>query len=144
MTGRWRLAFFIGVPLVLILAFAAIFLLPRLTAPSPSPLITPTATTTHLPTAVVSRLEKALSDPDMHVQATVMIPELASSYLANGQPSYPAGSTVKVLQDTSVCKGDVCVIRATVTEPGGKQTSFLLYLSNVSGTWLIVDTAKES
>lgn len=141
---RWLIVFVVGVPLVLVLVLGAIFLLPRTTTPSPSLHITPTVTPTHLPTADVTRLEKALSSPDMHVQATVMIPELASAYLANRQPAYPSGSTVKVLQDTGFCKGDVCEVKAIVTELGGKQTTFLLYLSNSSGAWLVVDTDKES
>lgn len=136
---RWRLPLIIGIPLLLALITAGIILLPRLT-PSPTKPEVPVVRVMHLSAQDVTRLEKALNSPDMHVQATVMVPELASIYLAKGQPAYPAGSTVKVLQNTSVCKDSICQVQSVVTEPGGKQQTFLLYLTNVTGKWLVFAT----
>lgn len=140
MRRRWLPFALIGVALLLALVAAAIIVVPLLTSQGPTARLTPTVTVTHLPTADVTRLEKALSSPHMAVQATVMIPELANTYLASGQPAYPAGSTVKVLQSTSVCKGRICQVQSVVTEPGGKQLTFLLYLTNVTDKWLVFGT----
>jgi hypothetical protein len=104
----------------------------------------PEVQTVHLPSSDVTRLESALSSPDMNVQATVMAPELASAYLQQGKLGYPAGSTVRVLQNTSVCRKNVCEVKAVVTQPGGKQATFLLFLSDTLGKWLIIDTNEES
>jgi hypothetical protein len=140
---RWRPYIVIGVPLALVLVIAAIVIVPRLTQTRPKGPEARVVTNTHLPTADITRLERALNSPDMHVQVTVMVPELANAYLAKGQPAYPAGSKVALLQGTSVCKKDICQAKAVVTQPSGKETTFLVYLSNALGKWLIFQT-KES
>ncbi len=140
---RWRLLIVIGIPILLALIAVALIVLPRLTSPPVAPEV-PEVKITHLPIQDVARLENALNSPDMHVQTSVMVPELASAYLAKGQPAYPKGSTVKMLQNTSVCKDGICEVKSTITEPTGVHHTFLLYLNDALGKWLIFGSYQES
>jgi hypothetical protein len=106
-----------------------------------APVITPTVPP--LSTKDISRLEKALNNSDMKVQATALMPDLARLYLQQGQPLLQSGATLKILPGTKVCKDVSCKVDAIVTRPGGKQTTFVLYLDNSTGQWLIAGSSEK-
>jgi len=141
---RQRLPFvLLGISLLLFLIAVAILVVPQLTAPSPGVHVTPTVTTTHLPVADATRLEKTLTNPDMRVQATALMPGLRTLYLRQSQPMIPPGSTISIVTSTSICRGNSCQASAIVTEKGGKATHFTLYLDRSTGQWLIAGSNRE-
>ena len=139
---RRRLLFMIGIPLLVLLLAGVILLVLHPASPSPSVQRTPapTATAVRLSVTDVTRLEQALSSPDMSVQATALVPDLATIYQQQGKPMLPAGATLKFLLNTEVCKDLSCRVNAVVTEKDGTTTTFVLYLDDGTGQWLIAAT----
>ena len=141
MNRRRKLALLLfGIAFALLLLVGAIIFVPQLTSPSPVARPSPTVVITHLTVADVSRLEKALNSPDLTVQATALVPDMAHIYLQQGKPMLPAGSTVSFLLNTEVCKNLSCKVNAALTEKSGKITTFVLYLDDGTGQWLIAGT----
>jgi hypothetical protein len=136
---RWRRLLIFGIPVLLALIAATVILLPRLTTNPRGPEV-PVTRAIQLTPHDITRLEHALDSSDMAVQATALIPDLAHIYLQQGEPMFPASSTVKFLLNTETCKDLSCKVNAVVTEKGGKTTTFVLYLDDGTGQWLIAGT----
>jgi len=144
MERRRRLAVILGiVALLLALLGGGLLVWQLFVAPPQKGHEAPVTKIIPLTSSDVDRLEKALNSPDLHTQATAMVPEVATSYVQTGKPLMPSGATIKFLLNTNDCKGIVCEVDATITEAGGKQTTYIVYLDHSTGTWLVAATSPK-